>query len=230
MRTVIVALLVALGSHGCSKEEGTKASEPAAPMPADRAPAAPSSGRMGELGPARIGAPAPDFELPSLDGGKVKLSDHKGKIVVLEWFNPDCPFVKKSHLEGSLRGLGARIVSDGVVWLAINSASSGKQGHGDEANREGKERYGIGYPILLDGEGKVGRAYGAERTPHMYVIDAQGVLVYRGAIDNSGGGDLDDATPKLINYVSDALEAVREKRRPTQAETKAWGCSVKYAN
>jgi peroxiredoxin len=178
---------------------------------------------------AKVGQPAPDFELTSMAGDKVRLSSFKGKTVVLEWFNPDCPFVRQAHTMGTLKGMGSREQNNGVVWLAINSAAVGQQGHGKETNQAGKERFGIDYPILFDEDGKVGKQYGATNTPHMYVINSEGTLVYMGALDNSRSGDPEDAEPELINYVADALAAVAEKRPVTTAETKAWGCSVKYA-
>jgi peroxiredoxin len=180
---------------------------------------------------ARIGAPAPDFELPDLDGKPVKLSSFRGQPVVLEWFNPGCPFVKASHTKGSLLDTAARQAKNGVVWLAINSGAPGKQGHGVEANRAGKATFKLEHPILLDESGQVGKAYGAAHTPHMYVIDARGILVYRGAIDNSP--DAEGESPsggKLINYVASALADLQAGRPVATAETEAYGCSVKYQN
>ena len=179
---------------------------------------------------ARIGAVAPDFELPDLDGKLVKLSSFRGNPVVLEWFNPGCPFVKASHTKGSLVGTAARQVKAGVVWLAINSGGPGKQGYGAEANREGRATFKLEHPILLDETGRVGHAYAAAHTPHLYVIDAQGVLVYRGAIDNSPDGEGESPTGgKLVNYVDAALGDLQAKRPVAIAETEAYGCSVKYA-
>lgn len=182
-------------------------------------------------GKAELGQPAPDFELTGLDGAKAKLSDFKGKVVVIEWFNPDCPYVKQAHRKGSLKGF-AKNVKDkygDVVWLAVNSGAEGKQGHGDDTNRAGKEKFGIDYPILYDATGDVGRAYGATNTPHMYVIDKTGKLVYAGALDNTRSGDPEDAEPELINYVANALEDVAAGREVKTPKTEAWGCSVKYA-
>jgi peroxiredoxin len=178
---------------------------------------------------ARIGAPAPDFELPDLDGKLVKLSSFLGKTVVLEWFNPGCPFVKASHTKGSLVDTAARATKSGAVWLAINSGAPGKQGHGVEANRAGKETFKLEHPILLDESGRVGKAYGAAHTPHMYVIDEKGVLVYRGAIDNSPDGEGDSPTGgKLVNYVDTVLASLKAGQPIATAETEAYGCSVKY--
>lgn len=178
---------------------------------------------------AKLGAPAPDFELPDLDGKLVKLSSFRGKTVVLEWFNPGCPFVKASHTKGSLIDTAARHEKNGVVWLAINSGAKGKQGHGVEANREGKQRFNLAHPVLLDETGAVGRAYAAARTPHMYVIDPKGALVYRGAIDNSPDGEVDSpAGGKLVNYVDAAVADVAAGKPVATPETEAYGCSVKY--
>jgi peroxiredoxin len=198
-----------------------KASEPAAPAAAADPGAA--------AGPAQIGAPAPDFTLQDLDGKTVSLSQFRGKLVVLEWFNPGCPFVRNSHTTGSLKGLAEKHAGDGVVWLAVNSGGPGKQGAGVEANREGVAQFGMKHPVLIDESGKVGQLYGAERTPHMYVIDPQGVLVYKGAIDNSPDGEGQSPEGgKLVNYVDGAIGAIRSGAKVAPAETKAYGCSVKY--
>jgi peroxiredoxin len=178
---------------------------------------------------ARMGAPAPDFELPDLDGKLVKLSSFRGKTVVLEWFNPGCPFVKASHTKGSLVDTASRHIKEGVVWLAINSGAPGKQGHGVEANRAGKEAFKLPHPVLLDETGTVGHAYGAAHTPHLFIVDPQGVLVYRGAIDNSP--DAEGESPvggKLINYVDAALGDLKAGKSVATAETEAYGCSVTY--
>jgi peroxiredoxin len=180
-------------------------------------------------GSARIGAPAPDFELADLDGKRVKLSSFRGKVVVLEWFNPHCPFVKASHTKGSLVDTALRQQRSGVVWLGINSAAPGRQGHGVEANREGQQSFKLTHPILLDEDGQVGHAYGAAHTPHMYVIDKGGSLVYRGAIDNSPDGEGESPEGgKLLNYVDAALTDLAAGRPVAIPETEAYGCSVKY--
>jgi len=176
---------------------------------------------------AKIGQPAPDFTLTDLDGKTVRLADFKGKTVVLEWFNPGCPFVQAAHKKGSLKGMAARYTSKGTVWLAINSGAAGKQGHGKEVNAKGKTDFGMSYPILLDESGTVGRAYGAKRTPHMYVIDPAGVLVYAGAIDSTQGGE-PEKDDKVINYVEAALGELAQGKPVSTAETESFGCSVKY--
>ncbi len=182
-------------------------------------------------GKAQVGQPAPDFTLKDLDGKEVSLSSFKGKTVVLEWFNPDCPFVKKSHQKGSLKGLAAKVKESGVVWLAINSGAPGKQGHGEATNRSGASALGVTNSIYLDEDGKVGKAYGATNTPHMYVVDPNGLLVYAGAIDNSP--DAEGESPeggKLVNYVEQALAEVQANKPVSVPSTKAYGCSVKYGS
>jgi peroxiredoxin len=177
------------------------------------------------------GAPAPDFTLTDLDGKTVTLADAKGKVVVLEWFNPSCPFVQRAHTKGSLAGLAKKETAKGVVWLAINSGAPGREGTGVEANREAQKAYGLPHTILLDESGKVGREYGATNTPNMFVIDAKGTLVYRGAIDNSP--DAVGQSPEggtLVNYVQQALEDVAAGRAVRTPSTKPYGCSVKYGS
>jgi peroxiredoxin len=180
---------------------------------------------------ARIGAPAPDFSLVDLDGKTVKLSDFKGKTVVLEWFNPGCPYVMASHSKGSLVGAAERATKNGAVWLAINSGAPGKQGHGVETNRAAARNWGMKHPVLLDESGKTGKAYGASNTPHMFVIDKSGALVYRGAIDNSPDGEGESPTGgKLVKHVEAALTDVAAGRPVQTPETRAYGCSVKYGS
>lgn len=182
------------------------------------------------MSPASLGAPAPDFALTDLQGKPVRLADFKGKTVVLEWFNPECPFVKLSHTKGSLKGLADKHAGDAsLVWLAINSGGTGKQGHGVEVNTQGVEAFGLKHPVLLDPEGSVGKAYGATNTPHMFIIDAKGTLVYSGAIDNSP--DAEGQSPSggaLVNYVSQALDELKQGKAVSVPKTKAYGCSVKY--
>jgi peroxiredoxin len=183
---------------------------------------------MGD-GKAEVGRPAPDFTLTDLGGTTYSLHDFRGKTVVLEWFNPNCPFVRMSHTKGSLVGTAKRHTAKGVVWLAINSAAPGKQGAGHDANVDGARRYSLDHPILLDESGKTGHAYGATNTPHMFVIDKAGTLVYRGAIDNSPDGEGESPTGgKLLNYVDLALDALEAGRAVETKETRAYGCGVKY--
>lgn len=178
---------------------------------------------------AKVGEAAPDFELKDLDGKTVKLSDFKGKVVVLEWFNPGCPFVKASHSRGSLVDTAKKHEAKGVVWLAINSGAEGKQGFGSEVNKEAAERWGMKHPILTDSDGKVGQQYGATRTPEMFVIDKDGKLAYAGAIDNSPDGEGDSPTGgSLINYVNEALTDLESGKPVRTPKSEPYGCSVKY--
>jgi peroxiredoxin len=179
---------------------------------------------------AEVGQAAPDFTLTDLDGKPHRLSDLKGKVVVLEWFNPGCPYVVNAHTKGSLVDLAARRTKEGVVWLAVNSGAPGKQGHGVETNRAAANAWSMAYPVLLDESGAVGRAYGATNTPHMFVVGKDGKLAYKGAIDNSPDGER--GAPQggvLVEYVSAALEDLGAGRAVRTPQTKAYGCSVKYA-
>ena len=191
---------------------------------------APATARASTAAPvhADIGAPAPDFVL-DLNGKEVRLASFRGKPVVLEWFNPKCPFVNMSHTKGSLNGTAARHIAEGVVWLGIDSSAPGKQGHDPAEIREAATRFGLTHPILIDENGVVGHEYGATNTPHMFVIDKNGVLVYEGAIDNSpdGEGQSPQGGP-LVNYVDAALTDLAAGRPVRTPHTKAYGCSVKY--
>jgi len=179
--------------------------------------------------PARVGEPAPDFTLVDTEGAKHHLRDYTeaGKVVVLEWFNPDCPFVRKHHEKNkTMATTYAAYAEKDVVWLAINSGGAGKQGHGLDRNRKAREDYGIVYPVLLDEDGAVGQLYGAKTTPHMFVITKSGELVYAGAIDdNSSAGKLGET-----NWVSTCLDAVLAGEPVETPTTKSYGCSVKYAS
>lgn len=180
---------------------------------------------------AEVGKPAPDFSLKDLDGKDVKLSSFKGKAIVLEWFNPGCPYVKKSHGVGSLVDTAKRHTKSGVVWLAINSGGAGKQGADPKDNVAAVKEWKLPHPVLRDETGSVGKTYGATNTPHMYVIDKTGKLVYVGAIDNSPDGEAKSPTDgKLINYVDAALEDIAAGRAVRTSTTKPYGCSVKYGS
>jgi peroxiredoxin len=178
--------------------------------------------------PARlqVGATAPDFTLTDTQGKAYKLNQFADKVVVLEWFNPDCPFVKKHHqMTHNMIDTQAFAAKQGVVWLAINSAGPGKQGYGLERNKKAIEEYKMGYPVLLDETGAVGKLYGAKTTPDMFVI-ANGKIVYAGAIDDRP----DTEALGKINYVRAALMQLSAGKTVDPAETKPYGCSVKYAS
>jgi peroxiredoxin len=173
---------------------------------------------------AKVGSAAPDFKLKDTEGKEISLSQFKGKVVVLEWYNSGCPFVKRHHDKYKTMADTAKKFGDKVVWIAINSGAPGKEGHGKDA--ESKKTWNIAWPILNDETGAVGRLYGAKTTPHMFVVDAQGVLQYAGAIDND---PKDEKSPgEKLNYVTQALEEVLAGKPVSQKETKPYGCSVKY--
>ena len=167
----------------------------------------------------RVGAAAPEFSLPDEQGAPHKLSDYRGKLVVLEWTNPECPYVKRHYREGTMEKLSEEFDSD-VVWLAINSTRSNTP----EESQAWKQEQGFEYATLQDAAGEVGHLYGARTTPNMYVIDSEGVLRYSGAIDDDPRG----RTDRPRNYVSGAIEALLAAAAPDPSETRPYGCSVKY--
>ena len=174
---------------------------------------------------AVLGQPAPDFKLPDLAGVEPTLSQHKGKVVVLEWFNPGCPYVGYAHGEGPLKSLASEWGDKDVVWLAINSGAPGKQGHGIDLNKKATEDWKMQHPVLIDESGDVGRLYGAKTTPQMFVVDAEGKLVYGGGLDNAPMGRVEG---NKQDYLVDALVDIAEKRAIQPDQTKPYGCSVKY--
>jgi peroxiredoxin len=172
---------------------------------------------------AEVGSPAPDFTLEDQTGHEVKLSEIKNSIIVLEWMNPDCPFVQRHYNSGTMTTLSNKYKDKNVVWMAINSTHY--MNKNDDQNWIHK--FKVGYPILDDSAGRVGRLYGAKTTPNMYIIDPSGILVYSGAIDDDPRGSRDG---KALNYVYQALEEILAGKPVTIAKTKPYGCSVKYSN
>ena len=176
----------------------------------------------------KVGDQAPEFTLKGVDGKEVSLASFKGKTVVLEWFNPGCPFVKRVHLEnGPMPEMAKKHIAAGGVWLAINSGAPGNQGTGVEANQQAVKDYSIAWPLLIDETGEVGRKYDATKTPHVYVINGEGKLVYAGAVDSTKGGGYGEG--EYTNYLQDALDAVAKGKDVASSSNPAWGCSVKYA-
>lgn len=175
------------------------------------------------------GKPAPTFEVKDAQGKTHTLADSKGKWLVLEWFNKDCPYVKKHYESGNMQSLQKAYTEKGVTWLTVISSAKGKQGHLDPAGavRVFKENKSATHAVLLDESGTMGRAYGAKTTPHMYVIDPKGNVVYAGGID-----DNDSANPKVIpkstNYVKAALDAAMADKKVEVSSARPYGCSVKY--
>jgi peroxiredoxin len=180
---------------------------------------------------ARINEPAPGFTLTAIDGKQHSLSDYRGKFVVLEWNNFDCPFVRKHYGSGNMQALQKKYGAKEVVWLTICSSAPGKQGY-YEADSLRKMTAGDKWraaAYLLDPAGEVGRAYSARTTPHMYIIDPEGVLIYAGAIDDKPStktADIDGAT----NFVSESLDAALAGKNIEVQTTTPYGCSIKYAS
>jgi peroxiredoxin len=178
-----------------------------------------------------IGQPAPAFAAADATGKVRTLDEFKGKTVVLEWTNQGCPYVKKHYSSGAMQGLQQSAVDDGVVWLTLISSAPGQQGYltGAEAEAWKAEAKAASSAVLLDPQGRVGRAYDAKTTPHMYVIDKAGTLVYMGGIDDKPTTHLADLKTAR-NHVVAALDDVKAGRPVAQAVTRPYGCSVKYAS
>ncbi|NJK34794.1 MAG: thioredoxin family protein [Oscillatoriales cyanobacterium SM2_2_1] len=178
----------------------------------------------------RVGAPAPNFTAVDSNGKKHNLSDFKGKTVVLEWTNHDCPFVKKHYSTNNMQQLQQTATKQGVVWLSIISSAPAQQGFVDnsKANELTKSRNARPTAVLLDPNGTIGRLYGARTTPHMYVIAPNGTLAYMGAIDDKPTTNPADVAGAR-NFVSEALSAVKAGKPVATSATQPYGCSVKYA-
>ena len=182
------------------------------------------------LAGVEVGQPAPDFSLPDTNRQAHQLSQYKGKWVVLEWYNPDCPFVRKHYGAGNMQALQKEFTAKGVVWLSIDSSAPGQEGNypADKLNQIASSQGVARTALLLDPDGKVGHAYGAKTTPDMYIINPEGKLVYEGAIDSkptTSVADLKVAT----NYVKVALDDSMSGKSVPQTVTRPYGCSVKYA-
>jgi hypothetical protein len=157
------------------------------------------------------------------------VSKYKGKYVVLEWFNPECPFVKKHYGSGNMQKLQEEYTSKGVVWLAVDSSAPGKEGSltADQANAKMAEWKTHSTALLLDADGKAGKAYGAKNTPHMFIIDPDGKVIYEGAIDSKASPNPADI-PSSTNYVKAALDEALAGKKISNPNTRPYGCSVKY--
>jgi peroxiredoxin len=176
-----------------------------------------------------VGTAAPDFSLTDAKGKTHSLSQYKGKYVVLEWFNPQCPFVKKHYGSGNMQKLQEEYTTKGVVWLTIDSSAPGTEGSltAEQAQQKIAEWKAHQTALLLDPEGKAGRAYGAKNTPDMIVINPEGKIIYEGAIDSKATPNPADI-PSSTNYVKVALDESMAGRQVTTTTTKPYGCSVKY--
>jgi len=176
------------------------------------------------VGPQPQSKQAPDFSLDSFDGRNFRLSSFKGRIVVIEWINPDCPFSKYHHeTTNTMVDLAQKYRDKEVVWLAINSTHNTTP----EANRAFAEKHKLPYPILDDRSGLVGKQFGARNTPHMFVIDKTGAIAYEGAIDNAPLGKLEPGAGS-VNYVDKAISELLASKKVSTPTTPPYGCTVKY--
>ena len=180
---------------------------------------------------ATVGQPAPAFTVQDSSGKTVSLADFKGKHVVLEWVNPGCPYVVKHYGSANMQGTQKDATTKGVVWLAVNSTSAD---HGDYKAPAAMAQWMQGHKAaasatLMDADGKVGRAYGARTTPHLYIVDPKGLLVYAGGIDNKPSTNPADI-PGATNHVKVALGEALAGKAISQATTRPYGCSVKYSS
>ena len=169
---------------------------------------------------------AVDIALLDHQAKEVKLSDYAGKIIVLEWMNYDCPFVKPHYENGTFAELAKKYADKNVIWLGVNSTNYATV----ETNKAWANQHNVPYSILDDRQGKIGKAYNAMTTPHIYIIDTKGQIAYSGAIDNAPLGKLPEGQTEVINYVDKALAELTSGKVVTLTETKPYGCTVKYAD
>jgi hypothetical protein len=177
------------------------------------------------------GAPAGNFRLTDVNGRNVQLAEFRGKTVVLEWNNPDCPFVKKHYGSGNMQKTQALARKDGAIWLTINSGAPGKQGHLTPAQAQTMLATTKAQPshYLLDPKGVVGKGYGAKTTPHIYIVNPAGTLVYQGGIDDKPTANPADVAGAR-NHALAALAEIKAGKPVSMPETRPYGCSVKYAD
>lgn len=225
-----IASLVAF-TAACSNTPTTSNSETTNPTEASTQSASnpPATSTQASATVARVGEPAPNFTAVDSNGKTHSLSDFKGKTVVLEWTNHECPFVRKHYESGNMQKLQKTATNDGVVWLSVISSAPGQQGYvdGNKANELTKSHNASPTAVLIDSEGTVGRTYSARTTPHMFVIAPDGKLAYMGAIDSISSSNKADVS-KAENYVTAALKAVKNGQPVSNPVTQPYGCSVKY--
>jgi peroxiredoxin len=180
---------------------------------------------------AAVGQPAPNFSLTTTSGKAVSLADFKGKTVVLEWVNPGCPYVRKHYDSANMQATQREATGAGVVWLAINSTSQGHYDYKKPADMAAwmQQHKAGASATLMDSDGKTGKAYGARTTPHLYIVDAKGTLVYAGGIDDKPSANPADVK-SAKNYVNAALADMAAGKAVAQAATRPYGCSVKYSD
>lgn len=228
MKKTLVVFILAFGAlalvvAGCGEQSESGSMDK---QMDDKMDAEPASAKVQE---AMVGEAAPDFTLTSAKGKKYTLSDYEGKFVVLEWINFECPFVKKHYGVGNMQTLQEMYTQKDVVWLTICSSAPGKQGNfaGDELMSRISNQKMMSTAYLVDADGSVGRMYGAKTTPHMFVIDPSGKLIYAGAIDDKPTANPDDV-PGATNYVVAALDAAMGGKEVPTRTSQPYGCSVKY--
>lgn len=177
----------------------------------------------------KVGEKAPDFQVADMNGKTHKLADYKGKYVVLEWMNEGCPFVKKHYESNNMQKLQKDYTGKDIVWLTVASSQKGKQGYwtAEQAKAKAKVWNISATAVLLDHDAKMGKAYGAKVTPHMFIINPEGTLVYNGAIDSNDSSDAKDI-PTSTNYVADALNSSLKGEPVKVSTTKPYGCGVKF--
>lgn len=177
----------------------------------------------------QVGKPAPEFMANDVDGNHVMLSSLKGKTVVLEWTNPDCPFVRKHYDTNNMQTVQKQATADGVVWVAIDSSAKGKEGNypAAELKKIYTDKKSNFSHLLIDESGEIGKLYGAKTTPHMFVINKDGILSYAGAIDDKSGTDKEEVKTAK-NYVLEALAELKAGKPVTTSITNPYGCGVKY--
>jgi AhpC/TSA family len=190
-----------------------------------------SAGMQFVTAQALIGAAAPAFTLTDSNGRNLSLADFKGKTVVLEWTSHECPYVGKHYRGNNMQALQRKWTGQGVVWLSVISSAPGQPGYvsAQQANKLTADRGASPTAVLLDPTGKVGRAYGARTTPHMYVINGEGALVYMGGIDNQPTARLEDLK-SARNFVDEALSEISQGKPVSVTASRAYGCSIKYAS
>lgn len=188
-----------------------------------------ANGAFAQGGP-KVGAPAPAFQAVDVEGKTRSLDEFKGKTVILEWTNYDCPYVRKHYNSATMQTLQKDMAKEGIVWLSVISSPAGEQGHVDAAKAKEltKTRDAAPAGILLDPKSTVARAYGAQTTPHMYIVDPKGRLAYMGAIDDKPSASASSLTGAK-SYVRQAVAELKAGKPVSEASTKAYGCVVKYA-
>lgn len=207
----LAALFLAAGCGSSTSGDTTPNTDPTATEDSTEATPTETTAEQGK-----------DFTLTDANGNEVSLADYQGKTVVLEWFNPGCPYIVYAHGEGPLKTMPSEVTTGGeVAWLAINSGKTAEA----EMNQKAITDWGMEVPVLLDPTGSVGKAYGAKSTPHMFILDGDGEVVYQGALDNAPRGEKDG---EYVNYVKQALDEIAAGSQVSMAETQSYGCGVKY--